>query len=66
MVLPQTPPPTLLPNYSPSSAELSKYSGYPADTQIAVSSTHFVVTARAVIGFYDKTGNLLGSPRSSI
>jgi hypothetical protein len=66
MTLPQTPPPTLLPNYSPSSAQLSNYSGYPADPQIAVSTTHVVVTARAVIAFYDKTGNLLnGSPKST-
>src|SRR5215831_14641387 len=61
MPLLQTPPPTILPNYSPNSASLSKYSGYPADTQIAVSSTHVVVTARAVIAFYDKTGSLLQS-----
>jgi hypothetical protein len=65
MVLPQSPPATLLPNYSPASAQLSSYSGYPADPQIGVSTTHIVITARAVIAFYDKTGELLGSPIST-
>ncbi len=35
---------------------LSNFSGFPADTQIAVSEKSVVVTARAVIAFYDKAG----------
>lgn len=65
MPLIQTPTPTILPNYNPNSANLSNYSGYPADTQIAVSNTHVVVTARAVIAFYDKTGSLIQPPAST-
>jgi hypothetical protein len=65
MPLIQTPPPTILPNYNPASANLSNYSGYPADAQIAVSNTHLVVTARAVIAFYDKSGGLIRPPIST-
>ena len=41
---------------------LSNCAGFPADPQIAVSATHVVVTARAVIAFYDKAGQLLQPP----
>ncbi len=33
--------------------------GFPADPQIAVSSTHVVITARAIIGYYTKAGTKL-------
>jgi len=41
---------------------LSNSSGFPADTQIAVSEKSVVVTARAVIAFYDKAGAPLQPP----
>jgi hypothetical protein len=36
--------------------------GCASDSQIAVSTTHVVVTSRAVIAFYDKAGTLLHGP----
>ncbi len=33
--------------------------GFPADPQIAVSSSHVVITARAIIGYYTKSGTKL-------
>ncbi len=33
--------------------------GYPADPQIAVSTSHVVVTTRAYVGYYDKAGKEL-------
>jgi hypothetical protein len=44
---------------------LSNSSGFPADTQIAVSEKSVVVTARAVIAFYDKAGAPLQPPIST-
>jgi hypothetical protein len=41
------------------SGDLSAYAGFPGDPQISVSTTHVVVTARAVIAFYEKSGNLI-------
>ena len=52
----QTPPPI---RDWEATGDLAVYSGYPADAQIAVSDTHVVVTARAVVAFYDKSGLLL-------
>jgi hypothetical protein len=47
------------------SGDLSAYSGFPSDTQISVSTSHVVVTVRAVIAFYDKIGQLLQPPIST-
>jgi hypothetical protein len=47
------------------SGDLSASSGFPSDTQIAVSSTHILVTARAIIAFYDKGGIQLQPPLST-
>lgn len=33
-----------------------------ADTQVAASSTHVVVTTRTTVGFYDRAGNPVGAP----
>jgi len=42
-------------------ATLEGKGGYPADAQIAVSTTHVIVTNRQRIRYYDKKGNPLGS-----
>jgi hypothetical protein len=42
-------------------ATLEYKGGYPADAQIAVSTTHVIVTNRQTMRYYDKNGNALGS-----
>jgi hypothetical protein len=42
-------------------ATLQSKGGFPADAQIAVSTTHVMVTSRQVLRYYDKNGNPLGS-----
>ncbi len=54
--LPQTPPASLS---WQASGNLASSSGFPSDAQIAVSNTHVLVTARAVIAAYSKSGTLL-------
>ena len=57
--LQQTPPPVAS---WQASGGLSALAGFPSDAQVAVSTTHAVVTARAVIAFYNKAGQPLRSP----
>jgi hypothetical protein len=54
--LPETPTPT-----KSWQATLQGKGGFPADAQIAVSTTHVIVTNRQRIRYYDKNGNPLGS-----
>jgi hypothetical protein len=54
--LPATPAPT-----KSWQAVLQGKGGFPADAQIAVSSTHVIVTNRQRIRYYDKNGSALGS-----
>ena len=42
-------------------ATLQGKGGFPADAQIAVSTTHVIVTNRQRLRYYDKNGNPLGS-----
>jgi len=58
--LPDTPAPT-----KSWKATLSAKGGFPADAQIAVSSSHVIVTNRQRIRYYDKNGNALGGDISS-
>ncbi len=54
--LPQTPPASLS---WQASGNLAASSGFPSDAQIAVSNTHVLVTARAVLAAYTKSGIIL-------
>ena len=58
------PPPTPAPTKSWQAALTAK-GGFPADAQIAVSTTHVIVTSRQRIRYYDKNGNALGNDISS-
>jgi hypothetical protein len=42
-------------------ATLQGKGGFPADAQIAVSSTHVIITNRQRMRYYDKNGNALGN-----
>jgi hypothetical protein len=54
--LPQTPPAT-----KDWQAALAWKGGFPADAQIAVSSTHVVVTNRMAMAYFDRDGGALGT-----
>jgi hypothetical protein len=53
---PNTPAPTVS-----WQATLTGKGGFPADAQIAVSTTHVIVTNRQVMRYYDKNGNAVGN-----
>lgn len=46
-------------------AQLNAGGGFPADPQLAVSTTHVVVTARQRMGFYTKSGQQLATMSSA-
>ena len=54
--VPDTPAPT-----KSWQATLQGKGGFPADAQIAVSTTHVIVTNRQRMRYYDKNGNALGN-----
>src|SRR5262249_45931498 len=49
--LPQPPAPSVS---TEATGNLSDFSGFPSDTNLAVSHTHVVVTARAAVGVYKR------------
>lgn len=56
------PPPTRTPEASPSWHAWDSPGDASADTGIAVSTTHVVVTTRTTVGFFDRQGNRLRPP----